>query len=230
MQTSRRTCSSFSPTWSSARSRWPIEPGSCMPVSTSTIPSPAASAHALQCGTPGHGSGRRRRQTPGSTRSPRPTSRRRFASATQMKLAFGPWRTTTTLASAAERGARVLHARSAATATPAHLVRATTPRSRSSGPGGRGQGRGRRVLRRAQRRVPRPADGGPRRPRRGRQGRGALADDRHVRRARRSSTASTRPARRIDAPRRRRHHGARREDRPQRRLHGQHDDRAASSG
>ena len=41
------------------------EPGSCIPQSTSTIPSPAASAHALQCGTPGHGSGRRRRQTPG---------------------------------------------------------------------------------------------------------------------------------------------------------------------
>ena len=36
---------------------------------------PAASAQALQCGTPGHGSGRRRRQTPGSTRSPRPSSR-----------------------------------------------------------------------------------------------------------------------------------------------------------
>ena len=47
------------------------------PVSTSTIPSPVAIAHALQCGTPGHGSGRRRRQTPGSTRSPRPTSRGR---------------------------------------------------------------------------------------------------------------------------------------------------------
>src|SRR3954451_14083993 len=45
-----------------------------MPVSTSTIPSPACSAHALQCGTPGNGSGRRSRQTPGSTRSPRPTS------------------------------------------------------------------------------------------------------------------------------------------------------------
>ena len=41
------------------------------------MPSPAASAHALQCGTPGHGSGSRRRQTPGSTRSPRPTSRLR---------------------------------------------------------------------------------------------------------------------------------------------------------
>src|SRR3954464_10833350 len=58
-----------------ARSRWAIEPGPCQPVSTSTMPSPAASAQALPCGTPGHGSGRRRRQTPGSTRSPRPSSR-----------------------------------------------------------------------------------------------------------------------------------------------------------
>ena len=41
------------PTWSSARSRWPIEPGSCIPVSTSTMPSPAASAQALTWGTPG---------------------------------------------------------------------------------------------------------------------------------------------------------------------------------
>ena len=47
------------------------------PQSTSTIPSPAASAQALQCGTPGHGSGSRRRHTPGTTRSPRPTSVRR---------------------------------------------------------------------------------------------------------------------------------------------------------
>ena len=39
----------------------PIESGWCMPVSNSTKPSPAATAHALQCGTPGHGSGRRRR-------------------------------------------------------------------------------------------------------------------------------------------------------------------------
>src|SRR3954454_11741679 len=60
---------------SMARSRWAIDPGPCQPVSTSTIPSPAATAHALPCGTPGHGSGRRSRQTPGSTRSPRPTSR-----------------------------------------------------------------------------------------------------------------------------------------------------------
>ena len=59
----------------------PASPGSCMPVSTSTMPSPAASAQALQCGTPGHGSGRRSRQTPGSTRSPRPSSRLRVGSA-----------------------------------------------------------------------------------------------------------------------------------------------------
>ena len=48
-----------------------------MPASTSTIPSPAASAQALQCGTPGQGSGSRSRHTPGTTRSPRPTSRLR---------------------------------------------------------------------------------------------------------------------------------------------------------
>src|SRR5947209_5670492 len=59
-----------------ARSRCAIDPGPCQPVSTSTIPSPAASAQALPCGTPGHGSGTRRRQMPGSTRSPRPSSRR----------------------------------------------------------------------------------------------------------------------------------------------------------
>src|SRR4051812_9518568 len=41
------------------------------------MPSPAATAQALPWGTPGQGSGRRRRQTPGSTRSPRPTSRLR---------------------------------------------------------------------------------------------------------------------------------------------------------
>ena len=57
------------------------EPGSCIPVSTSTIPSPEAIAHALQCGTPGQGSGSRSRHTPGITRSPRPTSRLRTASA-----------------------------------------------------------------------------------------------------------------------------------------------------
>src|SRR4051794_37416361 len=48
-----------------------------MPVSIRTMPSPAASAHALQCGTPGQGSGRRNRQTPGRTPPPRPTPRGR---------------------------------------------------------------------------------------------------------------------------------------------------------
>src|SRR2546428_7102399 len=48
-----------------------------MPVSNSTTPSPALTAHALQWGTPGQGSGRRRRYTPASTRSPRPSSRLR---------------------------------------------------------------------------------------------------------------------------------------------------------
>src|SRR3954447_17182954 len=60
-----------------ALSRFAHEPRSYMPASTSTIPSPARSAHALQCGTPGSASGRRSRQIPGSTRSPRPTSRGR---------------------------------------------------------------------------------------------------------------------------------------------------------
>ncbi len=77
VQTISRTCSILRPAWSSARSRCCIEPGSCIPVSTSTIPDPAASAHALQCGTPGHGNGSRSRQTPGTTFSPRPTSRLR---------------------------------------------------------------------------------------------------------------------------------------------------------
>ena len=71
------------PACSSARSRCAIEPGSCIPVSTSTIPEPAASAHALQCGTPGQGSGSRSRQTPGITRSPRPTSRVRVGLRTE---------------------------------------------------------------------------------------------------------------------------------------------------
>src|SRR3954454_20153170 len=48
-----------------------------MPVSTSTIPWRTCSAHALQWGTPGRSSGRRSRQTPETTRSPRPTSRGR---------------------------------------------------------------------------------------------------------------------------------------------------------
>src|SRR5688572_28802572 len=45
-----------------------------MPVSTRTIPSPAASAQAFPWGTPGQGRGRRSRHAPGSTRSPRPGS------------------------------------------------------------------------------------------------------------------------------------------------------------
>ena len=75
MQTTRRTSSIAQP----AHLQAPVpgcasEPGWCMPVSNSTTPSPAATAQALQCGTPGHGSGRRRRKTPGRTRSPRPSS------------------------------------------------------------------------------------------------------------------------------------------------------------
>src|SRR5450759_5144828 len=65
-----------------ARSSWASDPGSWMPASNSTTPSPAATAQALQWGTPGHGSGRRRRKTPGTTRSPRPSSRLRVASVT----------------------------------------------------------------------------------------------------------------------------------------------------
>src|SRR4051794_14923266 len=77
VQTSSRTCSRRRLTWSIARSRCASDPGSCMPQSNSTTPSPEATAHALQCGTPGNGSGSRSRQTPGSTRSPRPSSRLR---------------------------------------------------------------------------------------------------------------------------------------------------------
>ena len=65
------------PAWSSASSSWRMPPGSWMPVSTSTMPSPAAIAQALPCGTPGQGSGRRRRQRPGSTLSARASSRLR---------------------------------------------------------------------------------------------------------------------------------------------------------
>src|SRR5271155_482549 len=84
----------------SARSRCAREPGWCIPVSNSTTPSPAATAQALQWGTPGHGRGRRRRKTPGSTRSPRPSSclttalaggaadRRSVASATRRRLDY----------------------------------------------------------------------------------------------------------------------------------------------
>src|SRR3954451_25305363 len=75
VHTSSRTCSRRRLTWSIARSRWASEPGSCMPQSNRTMPWPEATAQALQCGTPGNGSGRRRRHAPGRTRSPRPTSR-----------------------------------------------------------------------------------------------------------------------------------------------------------
>ena len=75
VHTTSRTCSRRRLHIASARSRCDIEPGWCMPVSNSTKPSPCATAHALQWGTPGHGSGRRSRNTPGSTRSPRPSSR-----------------------------------------------------------------------------------------------------------------------------------------------------------
>src|SRR5438876_80533 len=64
-------------TCASARSRCAIEPGSCIPVSNRTRPSPAATAQALQGGTPGQGKGSRSRHTPGTTRSPRPSSRLR---------------------------------------------------------------------------------------------------------------------------------------------------------
>src|SRR3954465_2340741 len=56
-----------------------MAPASPIPVSIRTIPLPDAIAQALPWGTPGHGSGRRRRHTPGSTRSPRPSSRLRRA-------------------------------------------------------------------------------------------------------------------------------------------------------
>src|SRR5258705_810491 len=57
-----------------------------MPVSNRTMPSPAATAQALQCGTPGHGSGSRSRHTPGTTRSPRPSSRLRVDIAATYRL------------------------------------------------------------------------------------------------------------------------------------------------
>ena len=45
-----------------------------MPVSKRTMPSPAATAQALPCGTPGQGSGSRSRQIPGSVFSARGAS------------------------------------------------------------------------------------------------------------------------------------------------------------
>ena len=57
---------------------------------TARCPSPAATAQALPCGTPGQGRGKRRRNTPGSTRSPRPSSGLRFPSAIDASLATEP--------------------------------------------------------------------------------------------------------------------------------------------
>src|SRR6266511_1861147 len=50
------------------------------------MPSSASSAHAFTCGTPGHGSGNRSLQMPGSTRSARPSSRLRCPSLTAGNL------------------------------------------------------------------------------------------------------------------------------------------------
>src|SRR5207342_3823481 len=47
-----------------------------IPVSKRTTPPSAATAQTFPCGTPGHGSGRRRRQTPGSILSVRGASGR----------------------------------------------------------------------------------------------------------------------------------------------------------
>ena len=77
VQASSRTCSSAQADLVHRPLELRHRPGSCMPVSTSTKPEPAAIAQALQCGTPGHGSGSRSRHSPGSTRSPRPSSRSR---------------------------------------------------------------------------------------------------------------------------------------------------------
>ena len=143
-----------------------------MPVSTSTMPSPAASAQALQCGTPGHGSGRRRRQTPGSTRSPRPTSRLRVGrhrADSRRSRRHGARRPVTREREVERRrqaGARH-RAASVPRATSRRSTRAIwTRRSRCWAPGGRehiarpgrrrGARRRARVLRRAVRRVPGP--------------------------------------------------------------------------
>src|SRR3954452_1627224 len=78
------------PVRSRACSRWPIVPRSCMPVSTSTMPSPDWRAQALAWGTPGRSRGRRSRHTPGSTRSPRPCSRGRVGLRTAKTLPSRP--------------------------------------------------------------------------------------------------------------------------------------------
>ena len=80
VQTSSRTCSRRRLTISSARSSWASEPGrrACPVEEDDAV---AATAQALQCGTPGQGSGRRSRQTPGSG-----------ALAAADARAAGPWR------------------------------------------------------------------------------------------------------------------------------------------
>ena len=74
-----RTSSSRSPAWASARSSWRRRPSPPIPVSKRTMPPSAATAQALPCGTPGQGSGRRSRQTPGRTLSARGWAGRRFS-------------------------------------------------------------------------------------------------------------------------------------------------------
>src|SRR3982751_5408956 len=71
VQTSRPMSSTPWPAWARARSSCRSRPLPPMPVSKRTIPSPLSIAQALPCGTPGQGSGKRSRQTPGSTFSVR---------------------------------------------------------------------------------------------------------------------------------------------------------------
>ncbi len=71
VQTTRRTSVIANPAWARASSSSRIRPSPPMPVSKRTTPSPAATAKALPWGTPGQGSGRRSRQTPGRIRSVR---------------------------------------------------------------------------------------------------------------------------------------------------------------
>ena len=75
MQTIRWMSLSRWPACASARWSSSSAPASWIPVSTSTMPSVERTANAFTCGTPGHGSGSRRRQTPVSTLSARPSSR-----------------------------------------------------------------------------------------------------------------------------------------------------------
>ena len=139
----------------------PSSRGRACPVSTSTIPSPACSAHALQCGTPGRSSGSRSRQTPGSTRSPRPTSRGRVGLRTGGTLPSRRWRRGPGAAKRDPQGARDrvprrgrLRARAARLADARH-PRCSTPRSRAatSSPAEDAWQRARRVPVRAARRA-----------------------------------------------------------------------------